>query len=212
MNEFVEQWLRFDRLMNAVKDRRTFPQYTPELALAMTEEPRRLASNLIWQNGNFMDFFSADYAYLSSSLAALYKVEAPKTRVRKGRPAARDREGRRARAGRLSGSHEQTDRYISHGARPVCARAVPLPGGPAAAPGVSTNLPNLTKEKPQTNRERLAIHLNNESCSSCHSLIDPIGFGFEKFDAIGQHREKLKLTFTGDARTRKQKPSRVELP
>ena len=78
MNEFVEQWLRFDRLMNAVKDRRTFPQYTPELALAMTEEPRRLASNLIWQNGNFMNFFSADYAYLSSSLAALYKVEAPK--------------------------------------------------------------------------------------------------------------------------------------
>ena len=83
MNEFVEQWLRFDRLLNAVKDRRTFPQYTPELALAMTEEPRRLASNLIWQNGNFMDFFSADYAYLSSSLASLYKVEAPKTEFEK---------------------------------------------------------------------------------------------------------------------------------
>ena len=42
------------------------------------------------------------------------------------------------------------------------------------------------------------MHLNNESCAGCHSLIDPIGFGFEKFDAIGQRREKLKLTFTGD--------------
>jgi Protein of unknown function (DUF1585)/Protein of unknown function (DUF1588) len=32
-------------------------------------------------------------------------------------------------------------------------------------------------------------------CASCHGLIDPIGFGFEKFDAVGQRREKLKLTF-----------------
>ena len=85
MNEFVEQWLRFDRLLNSVKDRRTFPQYTPELALAMTQEPLHLASNLIWNNGNFMEFFSADYAYLNSSLAALYKVQAPKTEFEKYR-------------------------------------------------------------------------------------------------------------------------------
>ena len=30
-------------------------------------------------------------------------------------------------------------------------------------------------------------------CAGCHNLIDPIGFGFEKFDAIGMRREKHKL-------------------
>jgi hypothetical protein len=37
--------------------------------------------------------------------------------------------------------------------------------------------------------------LSSESCSSCHRLIDPIGFGFEKFDALGQRREKQKVVF-----------------
>jgi hypothetical protein len=46
-----------------------------------------------------------------------------------------------------------------------------------------------------TNRERISEHVSNKACASCHNLIDPIGFGFEKFDAIGQRREKLKLTF-----------------
>ncbi len=212
VNEFVEQWLRFDRLMNAVKDRRTFPQYSPELALAMTEEPRRLASNLIWQNGNFMDFFSADYAYLSSSLAALYKVEAPKSEFDKVTlPPETERAGVLGQAVFLALTSKPTD--TSPTARGLFVREQFLcQEVPQPPPGVSTNLPNLTKEKPQTNRERLAIHLNNESCSSCHSLIDPIGFGFEKFDAIGQHREKLKLTFTGDRHDKEQKAVTVELP
>ena len=46
-----------------------------------------------------------------------------------------------------------------------------------------------------TNRERMAMHATNKTCAGCHNLVDPIGYGFEKFDAIGQRREKLKLTF-----------------
>jgi hypothetical protein len=46
-----------------------------------------------------------------------------------------------------------------------------------------------------TNRDRMSMHATNKTCAGCHTLIDPIGFGFEKFDAIGQRREKLKLTF-----------------
>ena len=44
-----------------------------------------------------------------------------------------------------------------------------------------------------TNRQRLAVHLNSEACASCHRLIDPIGFGFEQYDAIGAFREKMSL-------------------
>ena len=66
---------------------------------------------------------------------------------------------------------------------------------PDPPPGVNTNLPPVTEAKPQTNRDRMSEHATNPSCASCHSLIDPIGFGLEKFDAIGARREKFTLQF-----------------
>ena len=59
-----------------------------------------------------------------------------------------------------------------------------------------------------------AMHASNKMCASCHNLIDPIGFGFEKFDAIGQRRDKLKLTFGqtfGESKGPRQKVTTVEL-
>ena len=38
-------------------------------------------------------------------------------------------------------------------------------------------------------RERLAEHRSNRACSRCHSLIDPVGFALEHFDAVGRWRE-----------------------
>jgi len=40
-----------------------------------------------------------------------------------------------------------------------------------------------------TARQRFAAHLTaGSSCSSCHSMMDPLGLAFESFDAIGQYR------------------------
>jgi hypothetical protein len=50
-----------------------------------------------------------------------------------------------------------------------------IPKPPDVQPGVST-------------RERLSQHETDVSCSGCHKLIDPVGFGFEAFDAIGRYR------------------------
>jgi hypothetical protein len=38
-------------------------------------------------------------------------------------------------------------------------------------------------------------HVTNPMCAGCHKLIDPIGFGFEKFDAVGARRNNLVLEF-----------------
>jgi hypothetical protein len=85
---------------------------------------------------------------------------------------------------------------------------------PPPPPGVDTNLPPVEEAKPVTNRERMAMHATDASCATCHKLIDPIGFGFEKFDAIGMRREKHKLLFypnlTGVAARRAQ-PKQIEL-
>ena len=41
---------------------------------------------------------------------------------------------------------------------------------------------------PASIRERLAKHRQNPSCSSCHAVIDPLGFALENFDVIGGWR------------------------
>src|SRR6185436_2537611 len=39
-----------------------------------------------------------------------------------------------------------------------------------------------------TMRERLAVHRKEPVCASCHTMMDPIGFGMEDFDSVGLHR------------------------
>ena len=46
------------------------------------------------------------------------------------------------------------------------------------------------KELKGTLRQRMDAHRDNPMCASCHAKMDPIGFAFEHFDAIGRYREK----------------------
>ncbi|MDQ6663069.1 MAG: DUF1592 domain-containing protein [Acidobacteriota bacterium] len=211
VDEFISQWLRFDRVLGMVKERRLFPNYTPELAIAMAEEPRRLASDLVWSNGDFRKLFSADYTFVNSDLAALYQLPAPATEF--GRVALPEKSGRAGIAGQAlflasTSKPEETSptaRGLFVREQFLCQEVPPPP------PGVNTNLPALTKARPKTNRERLASHTTNETCASCHSLIDPIGFGLEKYDAIGQRRENLKITFLPGHGDKGEKTETVEL-
>src|SRR5262249_11730656 len=77
LNEFVSQWMRFDRVMSAARERRFYPLFNRELAMAMTEEARRFIGDLVWHDRNFMEVFTANYSFINSGLAAIYKVEPP---------------------------------------------------------------------------------------------------------------------------------------
>ena len=44
--------------------------------------------------------------------------------------------------------------------------------------------------EPLTKRERLAAHMEEAQCASCHRKIDPIGFGLENFNAAGKWRSE----------------------
>jgi hypothetical protein len=46
------------------------------------------------------------------------------------------------------------------------------------------------KDKEPTLRELLEVHRSKPLCSSCHSRMDPVGLGFDNFNALGMWREK----------------------
>jgi len=83
---------------------------------------------------------------------------------------------------------------------------------PPPPPGVNAVLPTVTEDKPLTNRQRLEIHLNSESCAGCHRLIDPIGLGFEQYNAIGAFQPKMSLQFGSRADFQAgRRPTMIEL-
>jgi hypothetical protein len=193
-DEFLAQWLRFDRLRSAVRDRRLFPEFSDELVNNMIEEVRQLFQHLVWENGNFLDFFKARYAYLSSDLARLYALKPPSGEfARVDFPADSERAGILGSGLFLAltskpSETSPTERGLFVREHFLCQIVPPPP------PGVNTNLPMNTDGQPLTNRQRLRIHLSSPTCAACHNLIDTVGFGLEKFDAIGRYSPKQVVT------------------
>jgi len=222
LDEFVSQWLRFDRLLTASKDRRKFPLYTRETANAMTTEAKTFVSDLVWNDGNFMTLFNADYAYVNPDLARIYGVSAPaKDFDRVPFQPNSERAGILGQGLFLALTAKPED--SSPTARGLFVREQFLcQHVPDPPPGVNTNLPPVTEAKPQTNRDRMSEHTTNPSCATCHRLMDAVGFGLEKFDAVGARRDQLLLEFRGakggeeeeeeSSKRHKIAPRRVTLP
>jgi hypothetical protein len=81
---------------------------------------------------------------------------------------------------------------------------------PNPPPGVNTTLPEAHQDAPRTTRQRLAEHVENRSCASCHLLMDPIGFGLENYDTIGRWRDKEVLQFRTSRRETKTVPLDID--
>ncbi len=211
LDEFVAQWLRFDRAFGAARERRTFPQFSNELVQAMAEEAKRFAADLAWNDRDFMDLFRSSRGYPNSSLAAVYGVPAPaRDHDAVEFPAAQQRAGLLGQALFLTLTSKPEDtaptsRGLFIREQFLCQRVPPPPAN------VDNNLAPLAEERPMTNKERLKEHTVNKACSSCHSLIDPLGFALENFDAIGARREKYKILYYPDEHEAKKPKKTVEL-
>ncbi len=211
-DEFLAQWLRFDLAQRAVRDRRFYPQFDAELVDAMLEETRLLFRDLVWNDGDFMTLFTADYGYLDQRLAAIYGFEPPAKRFDRVRfPADSPRRGILGEAAFLMLTSKPADTSPTLRGKFVrehflCQMAPPPPIG------VNTTLPEVTDERPMTNRERLSVHLSSPVCAGCHRLIDPIGLGLEQYDAIGAFRDKQRVLIfpTRDEAAKKTKTEPTE--
>lgn len=209
--EFLAQWLRFDRVLSATRDRRRFREFNSDIAAAMVEETRRLFEHLVWNERNFMEFFTADYTFVNSDLARLYGLAEPAGEFALvAYPADSGRAGVLGHGSFLVLTSKPAE--TSPTARGLFIRnrflghEVPPP-----PPGVDTTLPAITENAPLTNRQRLDIHLKDESCAGCHRLIDPIGMAFEQYNAIGAFEEKMKLQFGSRYEEGRNRRTMIEL-
>ena len=198
---FFTEWLQLRNLDRATKDPVMFPDYKLELGAMMQTQVQMLTSSIILdQGGSATDLLTASYTFMTPELAPLYGVPAPAasgfTRVELD-PAQRS--GILTQAGLMASlaKSNQTDpvhrgKFVRE--RLLCQSVPPPPVNANITPPVVT--PN------STTRARFAQHRANPSCGACHTLMDPLGLGFEHYDAIGRWRDQengLPIDATGEA-------------
>lgn len=188
IRRFVNQWLAVDSITATQKNTTKFPMFDDKMKNAMLAESSRFVDSVLWEkDGTVKTLLTAPFTFINSTLAPLYGVPDPG----KGDTLVMTNLDPRQRAGILtqpavmSVESKQDDSFpIVRGKfvrlRMLCQTLPPPPKDVVITPPNPS--PNLTT------RERFAQHSASPACSSCHSLIDPVGFGLENFDAIGRYR------------------------
>ncbi len=180
---FIELWLQIGGLPQTTKDATVFPEFNEGVRAAMAQETRDFVARVLAEGGSFADLFTAEYSVATPALASYYGLPAPAADglvSTAGTPY-----GGLLTQGAVLASHAKflEPGLIERGkfvrTRLLCLDTPPPPPSLMVAPPPPD--PSLST------RERFARHSTEEPCRSCHRLIDPIGFGFERFDAVGKH-------------------------
>jgi hypothetical protein len=184
---FFENWLDLRKLQrNDPKDVNLLPSFSSDLIASMRSESDLFVDDVFFANGTLDTLFTANYTFLNQPLAAFYGVSGPTTATfEKVTLDGKTRLGLFMQANFLAGQAKVND--TAPVMRGLFVRDRLLCDPPAPPPA---NIPSLPPPTPGASpRERLDAHRSDPACAGCHTLMDPIGFGFEHFDAVGQYRD-----------------------
>ncbi len=187
---FHAQLLEQSKYADITRSTTLFPEYTPTLPQSMRQEQILFLDDVLFeQQGNLATLLSAPTSFVDQNLARIYGLtgdfDDTFTRVT-------FTDGRRAglftQIGFLAAHANSTEsdpihRGVFVNRRVLCA---PLPAPPNQVPP----LPDATPGVPKTLRQRITEHTGEGTCGAgCHGvLINPIGFAYEHFDALGRWR------------------------
>ena len=187
---FAGQWLQLRDLGHVAPDAQRFPGFTPELAADLRRETELLFEHILRANRPATEFLTADYTFANARVAAHYGLAAPVgdgfARVSL---AGTPRGGLLTHAGILTlTSHPTRTSPVKRG-KWLLEQILGTPPPPAP-----NNVPPLKETEKEDEREplrkRLEAHRANAACAACHAFLDPMGFAFEHYDAVGRWRER----------------------
>lgn len=186
---FYDQWLGLDMLDSATKDAATYPKWNDDLRASMEEERRRFVSHVIWEDDARLEtLLTANYSIVNGPLADLYGVSGgPRDAATYAQVMLdpKQRAGVLTQAAMLAAFARPDESSPVKRGKWVRVRMLcqDLPDPPANVPQLPAIQPGVS------NRERFAMHTSNPGCSSCHTLIDGLGFGLEHYDSLGAYRD-----------------------
>jgi mono/diheme cytochrome c family protein len=188
VENFAVQWLKFDKVAEKTPDLSKFPNFNNDLMQAMRQETRLFLTDMIKNNEPVSRLFTANYTYLNQALAAHYGVNGIQgNNFQRFNWAGSDaRRGILGQASVLTAtSHPGTTSPVLRGKwvleNLLCDEPPPPPAG-------VENLTEVDLTKLSTRKRFEAHSEKGSSCFGCHQTMDPIGFGLENFNPVGQWR------------------------
>jgi hypothetical protein len=177
MHAFHELWLRYTSLL--VTD--------AALATDMRAETDALVDRVLASGGgaDWTQLFTSEETFVTPALAAHYGLAVPAEASWVGYDESRV--GVLSHGSFLSLSQTKlTDTLPSRrgamiGRRLLCQTILPPP------PNVAIDM-GVTVPEGACKSDAYEAHASG-TCKGCHSVIDGIGFGFERYDGLGRHRE-----------------------
>lgn len=195
VQDFHARWAQLDELDGIAKDVSVFPQFSPELVSSMTASTERFISEVtLTSNGALQALLTAPFGFVDQNLAAVYGLTGafgPEL-SRVEFDAESPRAGLLTQPSFLAG-HSSSDTGTSPILRGVFVLrrllCQPIPDPP---PNAQSTVPPPSETPIVTTREYFEWKTGMAACQGCHSVINPIGFAFEDFDALGNHRTTEK--------------------
>jgi hypothetical protein len=185
--QFLGTWIALPQLAGVAKDATTYPQWTPALQAAMVTQAQSFFTDLLTNQGGTLKALLTSQTVFTNNVTAVLSGASASALPSDGsfqpsqNPAAAGLLTLPAFLATQAKADQSSPIYRGKFVREqFFCQELPsppanVPPAPVITPGVST-------------RERLAEHEVNATCAACHTLMDPIGFGFENYDGIGAYR------------------------
>jgi hypothetical protein len=186
VRDFLFGWLRVDLGPELTKDAKEFPAFSPEVVADLRTSLELFLDDVVWRSGDFRRLFTDDEVYVNGRLSPLYGASLPLDE-----PFRRVRLDDGRRSGLLSHPYMMSVLSYASATSPIhrgvfLARSILgntlKPPQEAIAPLAPDQHPDLTT------RERVALQTKAVACQTCHTMINPLGFALEEFDAVGRYR------------------------
>jgi len=188
-DSFPRQWLQLDRVGMFPPDEKLYPNYDAWLEKSMVLETTRFFAQVFRENLSIREFLDSDWTMANPRLARHYGLDLPPEAGFRRVDLRPDhhRGGLLTQASVLSLTSDGTrHRPVHRGVWVSEAILGVVPNPPPA--NVDAIEPNPVDEPKATIRMRLEAHTTHTNCRSCHRKIDPLGFAFDNYDAIGRWR------------------------
>lgn len=179
VSRFVREWVH---LPSVEGGQRQDKMYTDALAAAMQSEfDQFVGDSFLGQGKSVSAFFTSSAPYKNATLDGFIKANGGYA----------ERAGILTQPALLTGIANPSDtspirRSVFVRSKLTC-ESFPAPPNDAQSVESALTLPTNA-----TQRQRSDARSKNSRCVGCHNLIDPLGFGFERFDELGRFRTTNK--------------------
>jgi len=187
VENFAGQWLEIRRLESVQPDRERYPDFDDHLRESIRRETELFFQYVVQNDQSVLDFIDGQYTFLNERLARHYGIRGiTGTDFRKVDLTGTGRGGILSHASVLTVSSYTNRTSVVLRGKWVLENILnaPPPPPPANVPSLNEDAVGATASL----RQQMEAHRRNAVCATCHSKMDPLGFGLENYDAVGAWR------------------------